>query len=122
MTDPGRMTNTQKIIHAVGPRWGEGIERAKLANTTWACLNLAEENSLKSIAFPAISVGALGYPVENCAKTMLGKIIDFTFEDLKRLRAVIIALPDDITSEVFRKEFELQLEQLRETGEGRVRA
>jgi O-acetyl-ADP-ribose deacetylase len=112
--------NADKIIHAVGPRWGEGSERGKLANVTWECLHLAETNNLKSVALPAISTGALGYPLENCATTMLTQIVDFTFEDLKHLRTILLCLPDELTFEAFRHEFEHQLEELRQSGTATV--
>ncbi|GEM_PF-677953 len=110
----------EKIIHAVGPRWGEGSERGKLANVVLECLRLAESNMIKSIAFPPISVGANGYPVENCAKTMLTQIIDYTFEDLKYLQTVVICLSDDTVADVFRLEFAHQLADLSEEGDAQV--
>jgi len=122
ITDSGDMVNVKKIIHAVGPRWGEGSERGKLANATWATLSLAEENKLKSLALPAISVGTLGYPVENCARTMLEQIIDFTFEKLKSVRTITICLDSEHFLEIFRKEFKRQLESLKNSGEGKIRA
>jgi O-acetyl-ADP-ribose deacetylase (regulator of RNase III) len=112
--------SAEKIIHAVGPRWGEGSERGKLANVTRESLRLAEQNRLKSIALPAISTGVLGYPVENCAKTMLAQIIDFTFEDLKYLRTVIVCLDNSAAYQIFKNELTQQLEELKETGEGEV--
>jgi len=121
-TDGGKLENVQKILHTVGPRWGEGAERGKLANATWSCLQLAEEQELSSIAMPAISVGALGYPLENCATTMLTKIVDFTFEPVKHLRTIILCLLNEQQLNVFRSEFERQLEALKEAGEGKVRA
>ena len=122
ITDSGDMTHVKKIIHAVGPRWGEGSERGKLANAVWATLSLAEENKLKSLAIPAISVGTLGYPVENCARTMLEQIIDFTFENLKSVRTITICLDSENFLEIFQKEFKRQLESLKNSGEGKVRA
>ena len=110
----------KKLIHAVGPRWGEGSERGKLASVTWDCLRLAEANRLRSVALPAISTGTLGYPVENCATTMLGQIVNFSFEDLKHLRRVILCLPDELTFEAFRREFERQLADLRQSGAATV--
>ena len=118
-TSAGNLS-ADKIIHAVGPRWGEGSERGKLANVTWECLHLAESNDLKSIALPAISAGALGYPLENCATTMLSQIIDFTFEDLKHLRTVILCLPDETAFDAFKHEFDQQLENLRQSGTATV--
>lgn len=120
VTDAGSLP-FEKIIHAVGPRWGEGSERGKLASVTLECLRLAEQNRLKSVAFPAISVGILGYPAENCAKTMLSQIIDFTFEDLKYLRTVIICLDDPVVYQIFKNEFAEQLKELKEAGDGEVK-
>ncbi len=121
ITDAGNLKNIRKIIHAVGPRWGEGSERGKLTNVTWECLTLAENSELDSIALPAISVGTLGYPLENCAKIMLTRIIDFTFEKVKHLQSVILCLEDITALEVFKAEFERQIYDLRQTGEGKVR-
>ena len=59
------------VIHAVGPRRGEGGEDDKLRNATLNSLKLADENGLKSIAFPAISTGIFGYPIDRCANIML---------------------------------------------------
>lgn len=111
----------EKIIHVVGPRWGEGSERGKLALATLAALRLAEDNKLKSIALPPISTGILGYPVENCAKVMLEQIIDFTFEDLKHLRTIILFTADVSTHTIFKNEFERQIEDLKESGDGKVK-
>jgi O-acetyl-ADP-ribose deacetylase (regulator of RNase III) len=119
ITDGGD-TEFEKIIHAVGPRWGEGSERGKLIKVLFECLTLAEDNKLKSLAVPPISTGAAGYPLENAAKTMLTQIIDYTFEDLKHLRAVVIALDNDVAFNAFQKEFEEQLSELKSAGEGKV--
>jgi O-acetyl-ADP-ribose deacetylase (regulator of RNase III) len=52
------------VIHTVGPIYGreKGKEAALLAACYLNSLNLARENNLKTIAFPAISTGAYGYP------------------------------------------------------------
>jgi O-acetyl-ADP-ribose deacetylase (regulator of RNase III) len=65
------------VIHAVGPRMGEGDEDNKLKNATLNSLRLADENNLKSITFPAISTGIFGYPVQRCAEVMLKVTIDY---------------------------------------------
>lgn len=118
MTDAGNLP-VEKIIHAVGPRWGEGSERGKLANVTLQSLRLAEQSRLKSVAIPAISTGILGYPVENCAKTMLTQIVDFTFE-ARFLRTIVICLDSPAAYSIFRAELTLQLDELKEAGEGEV--
>lgn len=55
------------VIHAVGPRWGEGDEDEKLFNAVKGSLQLADKLQLKSLAFPAISTGIFGFPVERAA-------------------------------------------------------
>ena len=112
----------EKLIHTVGPRWGEGSERGKLANATLRSLKIAEENQLKSIAMPPISVGTFGYPLENCAVVMLNEIVDFTFENLKYLRKVMICLDSARALKVFTDEFDRIIHELKSSGEGKVRA
>lgn len=111
----------QKLIHAVGPRWGEGSERGKLASVTWQCLNLAEQERLRSIAMPAISTGKNGYPLENCALTMLTQIIDYSFEALKYLKSVTICVDNAAALEAFENELARQLQDLKSSGEDAVR-
>ena len=65
------------VIHAVGPRMGEGNEDEKLKNATLNSLKLADENNLKSISFPAISTGTFGFPIRKCAEIMLRTTIDY---------------------------------------------
>ncbi len=65
------------VIHAVGPRAGEGDEDEKLKNATLNSLKLADEEGLKSIAFPAISTGVFGFPVQRCAEIMLQTTIGY---------------------------------------------
>lgn len=122
VTNPGKLA-AQKLIHVVGPRWGEGSERGKLANATWETLRIAEENGFRSIALPAIATGAIGgYPVENCARIMLQEIIDFTFEPLKTLRDIHICVDTESELQVFQRELERQLLELKDSGSGRVPA
>jgi O-acetyl-ADP-ribose deacetylase len=112
ITSAGNLPQVEKVLHAVGPRWGEGSERGKLLSVTFECLRLAEQYRLASIAFPAISTGILGYPLENCATTMLTQIIDFTFEDLNSLKIVILCLENPMAFDIFRKELEQQAEEV----------
>lgn len=114
----------ERIIHAVGPRWGEGTERARLAQVTAACLRLAEANRLKSAVFPPISTGARGYPVENCARTMLSQIVDYSFESLKHLRTIIVCVDSSLVFDTFHAELTRQLASLSQdsSGPAQVRA
>lgn len=68
---------TKYVIHAVGPRMGEGNEDEKLKNATLNSLRLADEESIKSISFPAISTGVFGFPIQRCAEIMLQTTVDY---------------------------------------------
>ncbi len=65
------------VIHAVGPMMGEGQEDEKLKNATLNSLKLADKNNLTSIAFPAISSGIFGFPIQRCAEIMLHTVIEY---------------------------------------------
>jgi len=67
----------RRVIHAVGPMMGESDEDEKLKNATINSLKRAEENHLNSIAFPAISTGIFGFPVERCARIMLQNCMEY---------------------------------------------
>src|SRR3712207_2812074 len=64
------------VIHALGPVYGRDRPEAELlANCYRNSLALAEENGIDSIAFPAISTGIFGYPVEEAARVALGTVV-----------------------------------------------
>jgi O-acetyl-ADP-ribose deacetylase (regulator of RNase III) len=58
------------VFHAVGPRWADGSrgEPEALASAYRAALALADERGVRTIAFPAISLGIYGYPVDEGAR------------------------------------------------------
>jgi O-acetyl-ADP-ribose deacetylase (regulator of RNase III) len=89
-----------KVIHAVGPRMGEGNEDEKLKNATLNSLKVAEKNGLKSIAFPAISTGIFGYPVDRCAKIMLDVCKDYLKSE-SSVKEIYFCLFDQSTYKVF---------------------
>ena len=62
--------SARHVIHTVGPVWrgGEKGEPELLASCYRECLALAERHKLNSIAFPAISTGVYGYPLDRAAK------------------------------------------------------
>ena len=71
--------SAEYVIHAVGPVWGGGQlgEREQLASAYLACFELARENNCTSIALPALSTGAYGYPMHLAARAALSTAIDY---------------------------------------------
>ncbi len=67
----GGNLKAKHVIHAVGPRMGEGDEDYKLKNATLNSLRLMDDHNLKTIAFPAISTGIFGYPIDRCSAIMI---------------------------------------------------
>lgn len=67
------------VIHTVGPVWQGGNKREEelLASCYCACLNLAKEYSLKTIAFPSISTGAYRFPMEKAVLIALKTVKNF---------------------------------------------
>ena len=67
------------VIHTVGPVWRGGKQREAetLANCYQSSLQLAVENGIKTIAFPAISCGAYGYPIPDAAQIAVKTTRDF---------------------------------------------
>jgi O-acetyl-ADP-ribose deacetylase (regulator of RNase III) len=66
------------VIHTVGPVWhgGSGGEDDSLADCYRSCLRIAGETGLTSIAFPAISTGAYGFPFERAARIAVGTVLE----------------------------------------------
>jgi O-acetyl-ADP-ribose deacetylase (regulator of RNase III) len=66
------------VIHTVGPVWRGGSqgEPALLASCYRSCLAIAFDRNLASIAFPSISTGAYGYPIESAARIAIDTVRD----------------------------------------------
>ena len=98
------------VIHAVGPRMGEGDEEKKLKSATVESLKRAEELGLTSIAFPAISTGIFGFPFESCADIMLGAALEHFESGIpqggakpRSLERVVFCLWGDSAFNIFRQ-------------------
>jgi len=67
------------VIHAVGPIWhgGQRGEAEFLAGAHRRSLELAVEHQCRSIAFPALSTGAYGYPIDQAARVALSTAVEF---------------------------------------------
>lgn len=66
------------VIHTVGPRWhgGDAGEDSLLANAYRHSLDRARHHNLRTVAFPSISTGAYGYPIDQAARVALQTVID----------------------------------------------
>jgi|SRR5665213_1739808 len=94
------------IIHTVGPVWhgGHRDEPEHLASCYRSSLTLADKHELKSIAFPAISTGIYGYPLDQATKIA----VDETVAHLRggsQLEKVIFVAFDDRAYQAYKAEF-----------------
>ena len=62
------------VIHAVGPRFGEGKEEDKLRQALLAALRCAEERGWQSVSFPAVSSGIFAVPLDICARAYVAAV------------------------------------------------
>ncbi len=99
----GGNLKTKHIIHAVGPRMGEGDEDTKLTNAVLNSLRLMDEHGLKTISFPAISTGIFGYPIDRCANLLISTTKKYLIGETQ-IKEVIFCLYSNPDYEVFRKE------------------
>jgi len=75
-TTAGRLP-AKYIFHAVGPIYSGSRDDERLLTSAYqSCLNLAEQHQVKSIAFPSLSTGIYGYPLELAAPIALRTIIE----------------------------------------------
>ena len=106
MTSGGKL-RARHVIHAVGPRMGEGDEDAKLRNAITSVLSLAVEKGLSSISVPAISAGIFGFPKDRCAKILVGETAAFLkTRPQSLLRTVEFCILDREALDLFREEIE----------------
>ena len=102
MTGAGHL-KARQVIHAVGPRMGEGDEDRKLAAAVRSALALADRRGMKSIALPALSTGIFGFPMERAARIMLTEIHRY-LQGGTKLERVLVVLWGDDAFELWRRE------------------
>ena len=98
----GYKLKARHVIHAVGPVYRRGdaqVERL-LASAFRSSLEIAAEHKLKSIAFPAISTGIYGYPLEEAAPVALKTMIAFSREN-QQIKQIKLVLFDDRSLDAF---------------------
>ena len=96
---PGGNLPANWMIHTVGPVWHGGTrgEPELLAKAYRSCLELAREKGIKSVAFPSISTGVYGYPIEQAAPIALRTIREFLETDpgpVAEVWMVLYSAPD----------------------------
>jgi len=86
------------VIHTVGPVWrgGKHGEPETLANCYRNSLQVALENRIKTIAFPAISCGAYGYPVKEAAQIALETTREFLALSDKLQKVIFVVWGEDV--------------------------
>jgi O-acetyl-ADP-ribose deacetylase (regulator of RNase III) len=94
------------VIHTVGPVWhgGDRGEAALLASCYRRCIQLAEQHALRSLAFPAISCGVYGYPVDAAAQIALSTLRG-ALGALARPPAVLLCSVNDEVERALRQAF-----------------
>ena len=101
---PGYRLPARFVIHTVGPVWrgGGGGEASVLARCYRNSLRVAVENAIKSIAFPAISCGAYGYPIKEAAKIAVDTTGEFLGQN-GTIEKVTFVLPTRDIFEAYRE-------------------
>ncbi|HCX73662.1 MAG TPA: O-acetyl-ADP-ribose deacetylase [Candidatus Cloacimonas sp.] len=92
------------VIHTVGPVWrgGNNREAEILANCYRNSLQLAVQNEVKTIAFPAISTGVYGFPKQKAAQIALREVANF-LKNNKQLKQVIFVCFDNENYQIYQQ-------------------
>jgi len=103
ITGGGKLA-AKHVIHAVGPIWRNGStnEAQTLASAYTISLSLAADYGLKTIAFPSISTGAYGYPVDQAARVAIDAVAEFCKND-SSLDEVRFVLFDEFTYNAYKE-------------------
>ncbi len=93
---PGFNLPAKYIIHTVGPIWngGKNNEDQLLENCYNNSLKLADENNIKSIAFPAISTGVYGFPLERATKIAVKTVKQFLKEESSIEKVIFVCFSE----------------------------
>lgn len=86
------------VIHTVGPIWqgGAADEPELLADCYGNSLQLAVDNGIRTLAFPAISCGVYGYPLGEAAHIAVRKVVDFLAKDDRIERVYLVCFGEEV--------------------------
>lgn len=94
------------VIHTVGPVYSGSSEDSELLEDCYRnSLEVAEENGVESVSFPAISTGAFGYPVEEAAEVALRTVVDY-LEEGSEINLVRFVLFNSKTFDIHQEELQ----------------
>ncbi len=101
----GYNLSSKYIIHTVGPIWcgGNRNEQQLLANCYTNSLLIATQKNLNSIAFPSISTGVYGYPINFASKIAIDTVIDFFNQIPTSLRQCYFSCYDQETVNIYKQ-------------------
>ena len=111
------------VIHTVGPVWrggGQG-EPELLASCYRKSLALAEGNAIRSIAFPAISCGVYGYPIEEATEIAVREVLAWLAEGRPRLDRLLFACFSDEMLKAYQRKLKGSLSAMNPAPEARKR-
>jgi len=91
------------VIHAVGPRWGEGDEENKLKRAVRNALKRGEEKGISSIALPAISTGIFGFPKKKGCEIIVEEVKEFLEKEAESINEVYLCDINEETCKFFEK-------------------
>lgn len=99
------------IIHTVGPVWNGGTrgEAELLGSCYYNSLCAAKRDGVKKIAFPSISTGIYGYPIDEAAEVAIAAVKRFIDENPDVLELVEWVLFDNVTYSIYSQELEAAL-------------
>ena len=96
------------VIHTVGPVWHGGSKKEPdlLASCYFNSLKVAVENGIRTVAFPSISTGVYGYPVDKAAKAAVGTVKRFLEKFPDKIDLVEWVLFDDRTFAAYEEQID----------------
>jgi O-acetyl-ADP-ribose deacetylase len=99
----------KRVIHTVGPVWrgGKTSEKELLRNCYKNSMKLADENGINTIAFPSISTGAYGFPIERAAPIAL-QVVRENLQTMKTVEKVIFMCFSQSDYDVYEKFMKLK--------------
>jgi len=101
---PGFRLRARAIIHTVGPVWSDGNknEADLLASCYRSVMKIAADEAFHSIAFPAISCGAYGFPPEKAVPIAISTV-DHALATMPRMKQVIFCCFDEAMAQLYRQ-------------------